>query len=155
MAQNEMKAKPALPERVRSMEGLGVWLVERQLDSTNGRDECRSTKAFGWCGAARQLRGAWTLCSTAVNWELLTFAAAYEVAPRLQENPACRDRCSTRPNAPKSQRYQNRNFSVFGARCNAKACDETNCAKRDDNGCDPASLRRQMVFGFAHKTPNV
>ena len=24
MAQNEMKAKPALPERVRSMEGLGV-----------------------------------------------------------------------------------------------------------------------------------
>ena len=26
MAQNEMKAKPALPERVRSMEGLGVTL---------------------------------------------------------------------------------------------------------------------------------
>ena len=26
MAQNEMKAKPALPERVRSMEGLGVRL---------------------------------------------------------------------------------------------------------------------------------
>ena len=25
MAQNEMKAKPALPERVRSMEGLGTW----------------------------------------------------------------------------------------------------------------------------------
>ena len=24
LAQNEMKAKPALPERVRSMEGLGV-----------------------------------------------------------------------------------------------------------------------------------
>ena len=24
MAQNEMKAKPALPERVRSMEGLGL-----------------------------------------------------------------------------------------------------------------------------------
>ena len=24
-AQNEMKAKPALPERVRSMEGLGVF----------------------------------------------------------------------------------------------------------------------------------
>ena len=24
MAQNEMRAKPALPERVRSMEGLGV-----------------------------------------------------------------------------------------------------------------------------------
>ena len=28
MAQNEMRAKPALPERVRSMEGLGVT-VER------------------------------------------------------------------------------------------------------------------------------
>ena len=27
LAQNEMKAKPALPERVRSMEGLGVILV--------------------------------------------------------------------------------------------------------------------------------
>ena len=26
MAQNEMTAKPVLPERVRSMEGLGVWL---------------------------------------------------------------------------------------------------------------------------------
>ena len=25
MAQNKMKAKPALPERVRSMEGLGGW----------------------------------------------------------------------------------------------------------------------------------
>ena len=25
MAQNEMRAKPALPERVRSMEGLGAW----------------------------------------------------------------------------------------------------------------------------------
>ena len=28
LAQNEMKAKPALPERVRSMEGLGVTVVE-------------------------------------------------------------------------------------------------------------------------------
>ena len=27
MAQNEMKAKPALPERVRSMEGLGINLA--------------------------------------------------------------------------------------------------------------------------------
>ena len=26
MAQNEMRAKAGLPERVRSMEGLGVWL---------------------------------------------------------------------------------------------------------------------------------
>ena len=28
MAQNEMKAKPALPERVRSMEGLGVGIEQ-------------------------------------------------------------------------------------------------------------------------------
>ena len=28
MAQNEMKAKPALPERVRSMEGLGIWCTK-------------------------------------------------------------------------------------------------------------------------------
>ena len=31
MAQNEMKAKPALPERVRSMEGLGVNVALRML----------------------------------------------------------------------------------------------------------------------------
>ena len=31
MAQNEMKAKPALPERVRPMEGLGVILVHEEL----------------------------------------------------------------------------------------------------------------------------
>ena len=29
MAQNEMRAEPALPERVRSMEGLGVCAVDR------------------------------------------------------------------------------------------------------------------------------
>ena len=37
MAQNEMKAKPALPERVRSMEGLGV---------TGGRPQKRVILAF-------------------------------------------------------------------------------------------------------------
>ena len=29
MAQNEMKAKPAVPERVRSMEGLGLGVREQ------------------------------------------------------------------------------------------------------------------------------
>ena len=33
MAQNEMKAKPALPERVRSMEGLGVAVRWRCIGS--------------------------------------------------------------------------------------------------------------------------
>ena len=33
MAKNEMKAKPALPERVRSMEGLGVAVCWRFLGS--------------------------------------------------------------------------------------------------------------------------
>ena len=33
MAQNEMKAKPALPERVRSMEGLGVAVCWRFIGS--------------------------------------------------------------------------------------------------------------------------
>ena len=32
MAQNEMRAKPALPERVRSMEGLGVGFVADHFD---------------------------------------------------------------------------------------------------------------------------
>ena len=36
MAQNEMKAEPALPERVRSMEGLGM---ARLLNEWN--DNCR------------------------------------------------------------------------------------------------------------------
>ena len=40
MAQNEMRAKPALPERVRSIEGLGVWL----LDIT---EVIRNTKMIG------------------------------------------------------------------------------------------------------------
>ena len=37
MAQNEMKAKPALPERVRSMEGLGV-IVDAALKVTIQRE---------------------------------------------------------------------------------------------------------------------
>ena len=46
MAQNEMKAKPALPERVRSMEGLGVI-----LEPPDVLDEC----AKGYrCEAAQQ-----------------------------------------------------------------------------------------------------
>ena len=36
MAQNEMKAKPALPERVRSMEGLGVGLLARMTRMVAG-----------------------------------------------------------------------------------------------------------------------
>ena len=39
MAQNEMKAKPALPERVRSMEGLGVsGFIERNEVSVGVKD---------------------------------------------------------------------------------------------------------------------
>ena len=44
MAQNEMKAKPALPERVRSMEGLGVVVDMREADdwAAFGSDFSRS-----------------------------------------------------------------------------------------------------------------
>ena len=35
MAQNEMKAMPALPERVRSMEGLGLSPRATDLDTLN------------------------------------------------------------------------------------------------------------------------
>ena len=40
MAQNEMKAKPALPERVRSMEGLGriLWRCDGQQQLKVQRD---------------------------------------------------------------------------------------------------------------------
>ena len=48
MAQNEMKAKPALPERVRSMEGLGL------------RDERRFTVFANPSVFAYQLLAIWT-----------------------------------------------------------------------------------------------
>ena len=43
MAQNEMKAKPALPERVRSMEGLGVCERKNGMYSTSYKRERRIT----------------------------------------------------------------------------------------------------------------
>ena len=39
LAQNEMKAKPALPERVRSMEGLGVAALGRKCLHTHFVEE--------------------------------------------------------------------------------------------------------------------
>ena len=36
LAQNEMRVKPALPERVRSMEGLGVILCGDNSDKETG-----------------------------------------------------------------------------------------------------------------------
>ena len=62
MAQNEMKAKPALPERVRSMEGLGVGcggvpltLLKRGPETAQSRTEgC----VFIALNSARQLCGA-------------------------------------------------------------------------------------------------
>ena len=38
LAQNEMKAKPALPERVRSMEGLGVTRAAPLLPCMSARE---------------------------------------------------------------------------------------------------------------------
>ena len=42
LAQNEMRAKPALPERVRSMEGLGVMAAVRCATSLGGELPVRS-----------------------------------------------------------------------------------------------------------------
>ena len=39
MAQNEMKAKPASPERVRSMEGLGGCWTKAQTDDTMNTEQ--------------------------------------------------------------------------------------------------------------------
>ena len=44
MAQNEMKAKPAPPERVRSMEGLGRILGRHDLD---GKEEALEPNEHG------------------------------------------------------------------------------------------------------------
>ena len=49
MAQNEMKDKPALPERVRSMEGLGVSVWNASLACIAGLQlllGCQATKAL-------------------------------------------------------------------------------------------------------------
>ena len=52
LAQNEMKAKPALPERVRSMEGLGVAReaadVFATVRSTVAEFEALRSMAFIW-----------------------------------------------------------------------------------------------------------
>ena len=46
LAQNEMKAKPALPERVRSMEGLGIALRNgRPTTLTNDQPSVRQCTA--------------------------------------------------------------------------------------------------------------
>ena len=62
MAQNELKAKPALPERVRSMEGLGVGcggaaltLPKREPETAKaGTEGC----VFIALNSARQVSGA-------------------------------------------------------------------------------------------------
>ena len=41
MAQNDMKAKPAPPERVRSMEGLGAFFMELALADHRVFDDTR------------------------------------------------------------------------------------------------------------------
>ena len=68
MAQNEMKAKPALPERVRSMEGLGVAL--------DGQSNCMPNCSRSPDGRATEaLRGAEVLpmrSSGPTDW--ITFA---------------------------------------------------------------------------------
>ena len=56
MAQNEMKAKLALPERVRSMEGLGLTRIGKKLLDRGMvflLGTCRPT----WTGAVQDLRG--------------------------------------------------------------------------------------------------
>ena len=62
MAQNEMKAKPALPERVRSMEGLGVGCggVPQSLPKSGPETAQAETEGcvFIALNSARQVCGA-------------------------------------------------------------------------------------------------
>ena len=62
MAQNEVKAKPALPERVRSMEGLGVGCVGAPLPLPDWRQEKAQAEKEGCVfiafNSARQVSGA-------------------------------------------------------------------------------------------------
>ena len=48
LAQNEMRAKPALPERVRSMEGLGVAVSAGNgcMPNSGGSQRGRATEAW-------------------------------------------------------------------------------------------------------------
>ena len=63
MAQNEMKAKPALLERVRSMEGLGSTLAARLRGCTTEtlRDEGENQ------GIQRHAFGSRTSCQLSVD----------------------------------------------------------------------------------------
>ena len=62
MAQNEMRAKAALPERVRSMEGLGVGWVGAPLSLPDWRQERAQAETEGCVfitlNSARQVCGA-------------------------------------------------------------------------------------------------
>ena len=80
MAQNEMKAKPALPERVRSMEGLGV---------TVGRPRMRIARGFctGFFYLVSsvpygQVLEQWSSCLLACSSETLHRFAARQLAGR-------------------------------------------------------------------------
>ena len=61
MAQNEMRAKPALPERVRSMEGLGVGCGGVPLTLPKKESETAQAGTEGWVlialNSARQVCG--------------------------------------------------------------------------------------------------
>ena len=54
LAQNEMKAKPALPERVRSMEGLGVTEVSAHIVHRTSRN---GVAVAQWQGCEIRLEG--------------------------------------------------------------------------------------------------
>ena len=73
MAQNEMKAKPALPERVRSMEGLGVWCLLRlevvELSIKTATVSCNGNfgSCFRSCGCAEDRGRVVAQASDAAN----------------------------------------------------------------------------------------
>ena len=73
MAQNEMRAKPALPERVRSMEGLGLWCLLRlkvvDLPIKTATVSCKGNFGPGFpsCGCAEDRGRVVAQASDAAN----------------------------------------------------------------------------------------
>ena len=95
MAQNEMKAKPALPERVRSMEGLGGTLCDPKCwfrrDGTRHRVCCyrdrESRRHSSWRGTGPQ------------PWQALALATVREsgLMSRTHTLSAFRHECNHLP----------------------------------------------------------
>ena len=98
LAQNEMRVKPALPERVRSMEGLGVGWVRAQLPLPDWRQEKALAVTEGCVFIA--LNSARQVCGAVARAARLCFCQPLRLVSRSpakgDERPAQSGACERR-----------------------------------------------------------